>query len=336
MAQNKLPNSKVAITKVETLAEWYILVDSLLFKITPTLEKETAILAIPEKCADKIITLYHSSLVAGHQEVIKTYLTTSDNFFILNLKHYLRPSIKRCHICQLAHNAKPATRQVQTRICPNYSQLSRLSMDLEGMPRSYIGHKYILCVIYEVTNYLITVPIHQAKSEEVGDAFIENVISKCVPEYIVMDQDSIFMSSLRTYLLKKFDIKIKTAVPYNHQSLQDEPRIKSLSNSLTKHLTNLGQIWPKYWSLATFAYNTFDIPNLGNHSPYELILGRKHRSLLNLESTPNVKVSGSIKEYYDLLNKRLKYLHKLLLDFKSKRLAMINKDRTFSSITVEI
>ena len=69
MAQNKLPTSKTAIRKVETLAERYILLDSLLFKITP--EKETAVLAVPEMCVDKIITLYHSSLFAGHQGVIK-------------------------------------------------------------------------------------------------------------------------------------------------------------------------------------------------------------------------------------------------------------------------
>ena len=44
------------------------------------------------------------------------------------------------------------------------------------MPRSYRGHKYILCIIDEVPYYLITVPIHQAKSEEIGDALIENKI----------------------------------------------------------------------------------------------------------------------------------------------------------------
>ena len=53
LAQNKLPSSKAAIRKVET-AEQYILLDSLLFKITP--EKETAVLAVPEVCTDKIIT----------------------------------------------------------------------------------------------------------------------------------------------------------------------------------------------------------------------------------------------------------------------------------------
>ena len=114
-------------------------------------------------------------------------------------------------------------------------------MDLKVMPRSYKGHNCILHIIDEVTNYLITVPIHQAKSEEIGNALIENVLTKyCIPEYIIMDQDSAFMSSLMNYLFKKLDIKIKTVVPYNHQLLQAEHGIKSLSNILTKHLTNLG------------------------------------------------------------------------------------------------
>ena len=102
LSQNKLPSSKAAIGKVETLAERYILLDSLLFKITP--EKESAVLVVPKTCADKIITLYYSSLFAGHQGVIKTYLTIINKFFIPNFVHYLRFYIKGYHICQLAHN----------------------------------------------------------------------------------------------------------------------------------------------------------------------------------------------------------------------------------------
>ena len=81
-------------------------------------------------------------------------------------------------------------------------------MDLNTMPRSYKEYKYILCIIDEVTNYLIAVPMHQGKSEEIGDAFIENVLTKyCMPEHIIMDQDSTFMSSLMNYLFKNFDIQ---------------------------------------------------------------------------------------------------------------------------------
>ena len=242
LSQNRLPSSKPAIRKIEALAEKYVLLDSLLFKISS--DKETAVFVVPEICADRIITLYHKNLFAGHQVVIKAYLTISDKFFIPNLIHYLRSYIKGCHLCQLANNGKTPPRQLQARINPNYVPMSILSMDLKVMPRLHKGHKYILCIIYEVTNYLITVPIFQARSEEI-EALIENIITKyCIPEYIIMDQDSAFMSSLMTYLLHKFDIKIKTVAPYNHQSLQAEHGIKSLSHILTKHLTNLGQMWP--------------------------------------------------------------------------------------------
>ena len=159
LSQNKLPSKRSAIKKVEMLAESFVLLDSLLFKLVTTPDKEATVLAIPEICVDKIIALYHTSLFAGHQGVVKTYLTMKDKFFIPNLMHYLRSFIKGCHVCQLSRSNKPPTRQLQPQIYLNYRPLSKLSMDLKVMPRSQKGHKFILCKIDEITNYLVTVPI---------------------------------------------------------------------------------------------------------------------------------------------------------------------------------
>ena len=139
------------------------MLDSLLFKLTTVPGKESAVLAIPEICADKIITLYHSNLFAGHQGVIKTYLTMSDRFYIPNLMHYLRSYIKGCHICQLNRKDELPERQLQPRTNLNYRPLSRLSMDLKVMPKSYKGDKYILCIIDGVTNYIVTAPVKQVE-----------------------------------------------------------------------------------------------------------------------------------------------------------------------------
>ena len=169
LTQNKLPSKKSAICKVENLAEKFVLLDHLLFKITTTPEKETV--------------LYHTSLFAGHQGVIKTYLTISNKFFIPGLMHYLGSFIKECHTCQLVRTDRLPTRWLQPRIYLNYRPLSRLSMDLKVMPRLQKRHKFILCITVEVTNYLITVPIFQAKSKEVGEALLEHVITKyCIPD----------------------------------------------------------------------------------------------------------------------------------------------------------
>ena len=135
------------------LAEKYKLLDFLLFKIVLNSNKEATVLAIPEECADKIITLYHSSVFTGHQGVIKTYLTISDKFFIPNVIHYLCSYIKGCHICQLSHNEKLPARQLQIRINLNYRPLSKLSMDVKVMSRSHKVHRDILCIIDEVTIY---------------------------------------------------------------------------------------------------------------------------------------------------------------------------------------
>ena len=78
-------NKKNAICKVQTLSQKYVLLDQLMFKLITVPDKEKAVLAIPEMCVAKIISLYHDTLFAGHQGVIKTYLTMSSKFFIQNL-----------------------------------------------------------------------------------------------------------------------------------------------------------------------------------------------------------------------------------------------------------
>ena len=82
-------------------------------------------------------------------------------------------------------------------------------------------------------------------------------------------------------------------------------------------------MWPKYLSLATFAYNTFNTSTLASFNMYELVFGRKPKVILNLETTPNIKVAGSFRDYHELLNRRLKYLNELLQNFKSKNISCI-------------
>ena len=48
----------------------YCVLDSLLSKLITALDRETALLAVPEICVDKIIMLYHKGLFVGHQGVI--------------------------------------------------------------------------------------------------------------------------------------------------------------------------------------------------------------------------------------------------------------------------
>ena len=146
--------------------------------------------------------------------------------------------------------------------------MSRLSMDLKVMPRLQKEHWYILCIIDEITNYLITTPLYQGKSEEVGEALIENIITKFgTPDYMMMDQDSAFMSSLMSYLFKKLGITIKTVGSLQLQVITGRTWYKIIVKNIIQMFdgsrTNVAQISV----FSNIAYNIFHSPNLGNYSP---------------------------------------------------------------------
>ena len=58
------------------------------------------------------------------------------------------------------------------------------------------------------------------------------------------------------------------------------------------------------------------------------MFSRKPKILLDLETDPNIKILGTYTNYHALLERRLKYLQDTLQQFKSKHLAMINKNCT--------
>ena len=71
-------------------------------------------------------------------------------------------------------------------------------------------------------------------------------------------------------------------------------------------------MWPKHLPLATLSYNTFNTPNLANYISYELVFGRKPKLLVDLERNPDIKVSGTFKDHYTLLNKLMHDVSKIL------------------------
>ena len=116
-------------------------------------------------------------------------------------------------------------------------------MDLKVMLRFYKGHKSILVVIDEVTNFMVMIPIYQSRSEEIGDALIECLCGKySMCECMIMDQNNAFINTLIGYLFKKLGIKIKTFANYDNKSIQEEHGIKPLATIFIKHLTGLGKL----------------------------------------------------------------------------------------------
>ena len=81
-------------------------------------------------------------------------------------------------------------------------------------------------------------------------------------------------------------------------------------------------MWHKYLPLATFAHNTFNSPNLANHSPYELVLGRKHKLLLDLEMDPEHESIRNTQRIFASLKKKTRISTQTLTGISNEKISI--------------
>ena len=193
-------------------------------------------------------------------------------------------------------------------------------------------YKYILVLLCEVSNFLVTIPLREARAENVLQAIqVEFIKNFGPPTHIICDLDPAFTSSLVEAFAQHFNIKIITVSVTNHKSLLAEHGIKSLANMLVKHLSETWS-WVNTLPYAMLCYNSYSSPNLDDLSPYELVFGRKASLFPQLELKPEVVVTGNFQEYYKKLRKNLHYLCERLQKFRSNRVDMLNRNKEFHSL----
>ena len=312
---NKLPTNRRLAKRIEANALDYYVLGTLLLKYVNQKSGDVeAVLCILPSKIDFILGMYHGTLIGGHQGMNKTLRTLSSRYYCPRLADYIRAYIVGCHTCQLFKNSK--------------------KFHIKYMPKSSKGYKYMIVILCEINNFLVTHPLKEVTASEVCRILVEEFIAYFItPVRIVCDQDPAFMSSLCRYCFQQYKIQILTVGITNHKSLQAEHGIKSLSNLILTHLTGLGRDWHIYAKPCMLTYNSFSTPNLDGFCPFELVFGRKHRIVPILEVTPAVPVTGTFKDAYDLLNKRLKYFREMLIKFRDKRFEVMNRDREFQGCT---
>ena len=211
--------------------------------------------------------------------------------------------------------------------------MTKISMDIKQMPVNK-GYSHILVLLCEVTNYMVALPLMSARTLHILDAFQRGYLAYFgPPTHIVCDQDPAFTSSLMEAFVTHLNIKVILVSPTNHQSLQAEHGIKSLSALLVKHLSTVWS-WHSVLPYSMLCYNGYLSPNLNGYSPYELVFRHKMTLSHELEIKVDTVVSGTFKDYYEKLKKNLQYMGERLQRFRSQRLDLLNKNREYQAFKV--
>ena len=206
---NKLPNKRRLAKRIEANALDYYVVGTLLFKYVHQKSRDVeAVLCIPPSKIDFILDMYHGTLISGHQGMNKTLRTLSSRYYCPRLADYIRAYIVGCHTCQLFKNSKRFHRPLQKRTYDiSQPALANVSMDMKYMPKSNQGYKYMVVILCEITNFLVTHPLREVTASEVCRILVEEFIAYfSTPVRIVCDQDLAFMSSLCRYCFQQYKI----------------------------------------------------------------------------------------------------------------------------------
>ena len=334
LLQNRMPLRKGAAKRLDQNARNYLILDGLLFKMLDEEEGNLdTVLCIPTSKVYILLNAYHSSILGGHTGITKCYHTISQRFYCPNLAENLRAYITGCHVCQLFKKGKDFKRLYQKRINLNVPAMTKISMDIKQMPVNK-GYSHILVLLCEVTNYMVALPLMSTRTPHILDAFQKGSLAYFgPPTHIICDQDPAFTSSLMEAFVTQLNIKIVLVSPTNHQSLQAEHGIKSLSGLLVKHLSTVWS-WHSVLPYSMLCYNGYSSPNLNGYSPYELVFGHKMTLSHELEIKVDTVVSGTFKDYYGKLKKNPQYMGERLQKFRSQRLDLLNKDREYQAFEV--
>ena len=196
---NKLPTNRRLSKRTEANVLDYYVLGTLLFKYVHQKSGDVeAVLCIPPSKIDFILDMYHGTLIGGHQGMNKTLRTLSSRYYCPRLADYIRAYIVGCHTCQLFKNSNRFHRPLQKRTYDiSQPALANVSMDIKYMPKSNKGYKYMIVILCEINNFLVTHPLKEVTAAEVCRILVEEFIAYfSTPVRIVCDQDPAFMSSL--------------------------------------------------------------------------------------------------------------------------------------------
>ena len=131
---------------------------------------------VPRALTGQILQMAHDGL--GHISTHSTYTILKRLYYWKGLKPSIEKHIKMCYQCQRRNKqvVKYATLHFDVATFP----LKFISMDLIGEfhPPTSRKHWYALIVICMLTDYVSCVPFKTKTSEEVIQAYIDNVYSK--------------------------------------------------------------------------------------------------------------------------------------------------------------
>ena len=184
----------------------------------------------------------------------------------------------------------------------------RVAVDLIGPihPPSEQGHRYILTLVDYATRYPDAAPLKSISTEAVAEALVDMYSRLGVPEEILSDLGTQFVSECMQEVSRLLSIKQLSTTPYHPMCNGLVEKFNgSLKSMLKKLCSEQPKQWHRYINALLFAYREVPQGSTG-FSPFELLFGRTVRGPMMIlkqlwtEEVEDPEVKTSYAYVFDL------------------------------------
>ena len=282
-------------------------------------------LIVPRACRDEIMSLAHSIPLAGHLGIDKTRNRILAHYFWPNIYSNVSTFCSTCPDCQKSSRKLTSDRGKLVPIPVVGPPFHKIGIDIVGpLPRTQSGNRFILTIVDYTTRYPEAFPIPSQTAEVVADSLLQFFSRMGVPEEIVSDQGTNFLSELVTQLCSNLGIsKLKTS-PYHAMANGLVERFNgTMKSMLRKFVHDEPKSWDKVLPFVLFAYR--EVPEAATgFSPFELVYGWQVRGPLSivkeswLESDANENLIEYVLKVRTKMAKMVELAHEHLSDSQVK------------------
>ena len=234
---------------------------------------------VPTPLRRQLMELAHESIMGGHMGVKKTTDKIQKAFYWPGIQGDVSRHCKSCDICQKTVN-KGSVPKVPLQKMPLIDMpFKRVAIDLVGpiSPPSEAGHKYILTLVDYATRYPEAVPLKNIDTETVAEALVDIFSRLGIPEEILSDLGTQFVSDCMKEVARLLSIKQLTTTPYHPMCNGLTEKFNgTLKTTLKRLCSEQPKLWHRYINPLLFAYREVAQESTG-FSPFELLYGRAVR-----------------------------------------------------------
>ncbi|XP_078000635.1 uncharacterized protein LOC144453240 [Glandiceps talaboti] len=272
-------------------------------------------IVVPKSCRLAILQLAHDIPLAGHLGTEKTKDRVLQNFNWPGIFSDIGQYCKSCPDCQKTARSRFANRAPLIPLPTIDIPFKRIGCDILGpLPRAKAGNRYLLVICDYATRFPEAIPIKNQETKTIVDQLITVFSRVGIPEEIITDQGTNFMSILTKQLCQELKISHLKCTAYSKGSNGLVERFNgTFRQMLRKYAREEPLTWDQYIPYLLFAYREVPQQSTG-FSPFELLYGRPVRGPLSIAKeiyTGELGESPSVVSYIVEMRDRMKSMMEL-------------------------